>query len=161
MGSTVAVVQGVSQIVHGATLTGGGVLAGTATAETGVGSIVGYGVAVVGAVHGGLVAVNGAVGLVESTGRILNMAKGGGSGKDYTFPDTKGLAKRLGIKPEQIHEVKDDIFIDDKIAPLLKKVGDNPDIGWDEMGNIVLKSKIPGKNITVQTGIPIDLFTRK
>jgi len=107
-------------------------LAGTATAETGVGSIVGYGVAVVGAVHGGLVAVNGAVGLVESTGRILNMAKGGGSGKDYTFPDTKGLAKRLGIKPEQIHEVKDDIFIDDKIAPLLKKVGDNPDIGWGE-----------------------------
>ena len=87
VGSTVAVVQGVSQLMHGATLTGGGVLAGTATVETGVGSIVGYGVAVAGAaeaVHGGLVTVNGAAGLVESTGRVLNMAKGGESGKDYT-----------------------------------------------------------------------------
>jgi len=156
-GSTVAILQGVIEIIDGRQRVQVGLVVSVENVVIG-GAVTVSGVAE--GVHGAVVATKGMAGWIESTGNILKMAKGkggGGGGKDYTFPKEPQLAKRLGIDEENIHMVKGYILNDEEIAPLLKLLGaNNPDIGYDDVGNIVLKNVITGK--TIQTNIPLDSF---
>lgn len=56
------------------------------------------------------------------------------------------------IKPEILKQVKQD----PELSKLFKKMGNNPDIGVDELGNIVLKDVSTGK--TLSTGWSFESF---
>ena len=79
------------------------------------------------------------------------------SGKQYKFYDKQGLARYLNIHPEQVHPMKRKIL--EKCKGFLKKSPiKNPDIGIDELGNIVLKHPITKK--TTVTNVPLKGFKK-
>ncbi len=152
-GSTAGMILG---IIGGA---GGG-------ASTGPGSAVAipagaYAGAAVGAV------VGGAVGQAAAD-FVMNMMEGGGDGDSdpceddddpkggYSYPSSKELAKRLGVKGETFHKtIKNQIKKD--FGPEMKRINStNPDIGISQKGNIVLKNPKTGR--AVNTNISIDLY---
>jgi len=146
MGSTAAMLQGITEIVDGIQRVQVGVLV---SAETGgIGGAVAVS-GVVESVHGAAVAVHGVRGLVESTGHILKMtAKGGGGGKNYTFFTDEEVAKRLGVtKKVYEREVKRQIKKESEM--FMRKIDTkNPDIGIDnDTGYIVLKHPDNGQTI--------------
>lgn len=65
------------------------------------------------------------------------------------FPSASQLASMLGT--DDIHPVKSEILQDLNDPSIL---GTNPDIGIDDAGNIVLRSRLTGK--TISTGVPLE-----
>lgn len=155
-GSTAAILQGVAEIINGGQRIQGGVLVATENV------IFGGAVTLSGAaegVHGAVVVSQGVRGLVESGGQILHMAGKGGSGggKNYTFPDERELAKRLGAaNKDEFHDViKQGIKTD--FSRELQKAGiKNPDIGFDDVGNIIFKDPKTGR--TLETDVPLSSY---
>ncbi len=77
------------------------------------------------------------------------------AGKDVKFPSKQGLAQKLGVDPNDLHDIKDAMRID--FGTVLKAHGiKNPEIGYDDAGNIVLKDLISGK--TIDTGVPLSSY---
>ena len=104
--------------------------------------------------------VVGGAAIAGQGGRVAAFAKNNpvkGSG-NYKFPDANEIAKRLGVDAKTFHkEIKPQILGDENIASFAKKIGaDNPDIGINSSGNIVLKNPINGK--TIDTDIPLSDF---
>ena len=74
---------------------------------------------------------------------------------DVKFPSENELARRLGISRDEIHAVKDDI--ENAFPSEMKKLGTtNPDIGYDNTGNIVLRN--PKTRQVIKTGVPLSAF---
>ncbi len=59
------------------------------------------------------------------------------------FPDAKQLAKVLGISKNQIHDVKK-LMIKDWKNDFPFGFGNNPDIGYSDLGELIFKSRING-----------------
>ena len=157
VGSTAAILQGITEIADGTGRVRLGVLACAANSGA-AGCVVGGVVAVSGiveGVHGAVVVSQGVRGLLESGGQILKMAgKGGGGGRNYTFPDESELAKRLGAaNKDEFHDViKPGIKTD--FSKDLQKAGiKNPDIGFNDTGNIIFKDPKTGR--TLETDVPL------
>ncbi|MCQ1530217.1 pre-toxin TG domain-containing protein [Lutispora saccharofermentans] len=83
------------------------------------------------------------------------------AGGKIKFPDAKWYERTYGLGKGRFHEVKGDILkqLTSKDSPykaLMKKVGDNPDIGLDDLGNIVIKSRKNG--VQFETDLSFDSF---
>lgn len=91
----------------------------------------------------------------ESNGNEISNGsgtQGTESGNDATFPDKTELAKKLGVKPTEIHPIKEEIKKDHP-RELKKLNADNPDLGYTRDGTLVLKSRESGKTITTGSNI--------
>jgi RHS repeat-associated protein len=81
---------------------------------------------------------------------------GKASAASYKFPSADELAKLLSVKVNEFHtNIKPLIKRD--FAKEMKRIGTtNPDIGLDNLGNIILKN--PSTGVTVETGIPLSAY---
>jgi len=152
VGSTATILQGITEIADGTRRIQVAVLVSAENVGIG-GAVAVSGVAE--GVHGAAVVSQGVRGLLESGGQILKMAgKGGGGGRNYTFPDESELAKRLGAaNKDEFHDViKPGIKTD--FSKDLQKAGiKNPDIGFNDTGNIIFKDPKTGR--TLETDVPL------
>lgn len=77
------------------------------------------------------------------------------AGKGVKIPSKQGLARKLGVDANDLHAIKDAMRID--FGSVLKAHGiKNPDIGYDDAGNIVLKDLTSGK--TIYTDVPLSSY---
>jgi hypothetical protein len=78
------------------------------------------------------------------------------------FPDARQLERMLGASKGSWHDIKDKILSDltrkdSSYKDAMKKVGNNPDIGVDAQGNVVVRSR-DGK-VTVSTDEKIESYS--
>ena len=86
---------------------------------------------------------------LDAAAGIIKAAKG------VKFPSKQGLAQKLAVDPNDLHDIKDAMRID--FGSVLKAHGiKNPDIGYDAAGNIVLKDVTSGK--TIYTDVPLSSY---
>jgi len=74
------------------------------------------------------------------------------NGEQAHFPNDTELAKKLGVKPKQIHPVKEEIKKDHP-KELKKLNSTNPDLGYERDGSLVLKNPKTGQTIKTDNNI--------
>ncbi|HRK06006.1 MAG TPA: hypothetical protein PLW14_13025, partial [Chlorobiota bacterium] len=71
--------------------------------------------------------------------------------RNYKFPSKDEVARRLGVTVDKFHdEIKKRIIFDHKKI-LAKRGVSNPEIGFDDAGNVIFKDLRDGSTIPTKT----------